>query len=97
MGLAHVHLVRSTKEAKPLPFIPDPLGDARLLHPDDPKTFAEIHPDAATADWKGWASSRFQVSWGEFLARPDATNDAQYDTIKDLYTRVVTAGGSRSQ
>ena len=95
LGLAHVHLVRSTKAPGPLPFVPDPVGAAGILHAAGGEPFAALHPGAATPEWKAWASARFQAMWGEFLARPDATNDAQYDTIKDLYTKVVTAGGGK--
>ena len=97
MGLAHVHLVRSTKAPKGSlpPAVPDPLGDSKLLS-DDMRTFRELHPAATGTEWKTWASTRFQVGWGDFLSRPDARDDAQYETIRDLYAKVTTASRSGS-
>lgn len=85
-GLAHVHLVRS-KEGKVLPFVPDVLGASRLL---GDVGFSRLHPTAATPEWRTWASTRFQTFWGDFLTRPDAKNDPQYDTIKGLYLKVIS-------
>jgi hypothetical protein len=99
MGLAHVHLVRSTKGKAPPPTVPDILGNSGLLH-DNQQPFAELHPQAVTGDWKTWSSSRFQVGWGDFLSRPEAVKDPQYETIRDLYAKVTTAsrtmGATRS-
>lgn len=86
MGLAHVHLVRSQAGGL-LPAVPDPLGASRLL---GDRTVADLHPAAAGPDWRAWASSRFQHAWGDFLQRNDAKNDPQYDTIKDLYLKVIS-------
>ena len=90
MGLAHVHLVRSTKGKAPPPTVPDILGNSGLLH-DEQQSFAELHPQSITADWKTWSSARFQVGWGDFLSRPEAVKDPQYETIRDLYAKVTTA------
>ena len=90
MGLAHVHLVRSTKGKAPPPIVPDILGASRLLH-DEQQTFEQLHPQAMSPDWKTWSSSRFQVGWGDFLGRPEAVQDPQYETIRDLYAKVTTA------
>ena len=90
MGLAHVHLVRSTKGKAPPPTVPDILGASGLLH-DAQQPFEKLHPQAVSADWKPWSSSRFQVGWGDFLQRPEAVQDPQYETIRDLYAKVTTA------
>ena len=90
MGLAHVHLVRSTKGKAPPPIVPDILGASGLLH-DEQQPFEQLHPQAVSPDWKTWSSSRFQVGWGDFLGRPEAVKDPQYETIRDLYAKVTTA------
>lgn len=95
MGLAHVHLVRSTKGKAPVPSVPDILGASGLLS-DVSVPFAELHPQAVGADWKTWSSARFQVGWGDFLSRPDAAQDPQYATIRDLYAKVTTASRTAS-
>ena len=41
MGLAHVHLVRSTKGKAPPPTVPDILGNSGLLH-DEQQSFAGV-------------------------------------------------------
>jgi len=58
--------------------------------------FRDLHPGASAASWKTWASGRFQVAWGDFLSRPDASSDPQYETIRDLYVKVTTASRSGS-
>jgi hypothetical protein len=31
------------------------------------------------------------ATWGEFLRRPDAVNDAQYSTIRDMYAAATSS------
>ena len=84
-GLADVHLVRSSKDGDP-PTVRDIFASNAIL---GPTSFADLHPNATGPGWKTWASDRFVSAWGDFLQRDDAHLDAQYDTIKSLYTTVT--------
>lgn len=90
-GLADVHLVRSRVDAtkrRALPNVPDIFGRKPILSPSM-LSFAQLHPRAGGSEWKTWASERFSMAWGEFLNRADATEDPQYDTIRDIYDSVI--------
>lgn len=49
-----------------------------------------------TVSWKAWSTARFVATWGEFLQRPDAANDPQFNTIKQMY-EVATGVGSQKK
>lgn len=44
-----------------------------------------------------WSTDRFVATWGEFLQRPDAVNDAQYTTIKDMYAVATGATAKKKK
>lgn len=74
-GLGYVHFVQN--KLIPDPF-PKPLTD----------TFITIQSGRLywpKEDPKSWASVRFSQTWGEFLTRPDAKDDSQYPTMKNMY------------
>jgi hypothetical protein len=50
---------------------------------------------ACLFSWKVWSTERFVVTWGEFLRRPDAAQDAQYGTIKEMYA--VATGAQKKK
>lgn len=82
-GLGHVHLVQN-----------------KLLNDHDSDLYEPINDLFQTVDaikWpingsiKKWSSDRFLVLWGSFLSHPDAKQDHQYETIKNIYEKAVSA------
>ncbi len=82
-GLGHVHLVQN-----------------KLLNDHDSESYEPINDLFQTLDeinWpisgniKKWSSDRFLVLWGSFLSHPDAKQDHQYETIKNIYEKAVSA------
>ena len=80
-GLAHVHLIQAklidSAAALPLP-VRDLFQTLKFMN-------------WPTSNFKMWSSDRFKLLWGEFLNHPDATQDKQYNMIKDLYNQVTAA------
>uniref|UniRef100_A0A7S3NHK6 Uncharacterized protein n=1 Tax=Aureoumbra lagunensis TaxID=44058 RepID=A0A7S3NHK6_9STRA len=92
-GLADVHIVKSPTLSQS-PNVTDLFEYHKVLAGPDQKmkTFSDLFPQAFSSDYKTWASERFMYAWGDFLQREDARNDAQYDTIKDIYMTVTSKG-----
>ena len=86
-GLAHLHLVQNNqlKEGAPLLVDGDIFG---LIETVDWPTSEKI---ANGMDWRKWSAERFLHYWGNFLQRPEAASDKQYDTIKSMYETVSAA------
>lgn len=84
-GLGHLHLVQSLllKEKVPLVLDEDLFGIEDYVEwPTDKRV-------AGGMDWKAWSAERFLYYWGAFLERPDAKEDHQYKTIKDMHDKVA--------
>ena len=89
LGLAHMNLVRS-RGREQLRATRDVFQDRALLNHTHFRPFDDQHAAAFGPEWKTWASSRFQFAWGEFLRRPEAKRDPQYETIAGIYAQVTS-------
>jgi hypothetical protein len=82
-GLGHIHMVQNKKlPSDKLPFPAyDLFGSLKVME----------WPAPEDTEWKKWSSEKFIVYWGEFLARPEAKNDHQYEMIKGLHAQASNA------
>eukprot|EP00606_Chrysophyceae_sp_TOSAG23-5_P000375 GSChrysophyteH2.ASY1.ANO1.179.1 assembled CDS len=89
-GLGHLHLVQNAllDDKEPLPLDGDYFNTAEGIGwPTRARLDASLAKQS-TFDWKKWSADKFMSHWGEFLSRPDARKDKQYDTIKGMYDNV---------
>ncbi len=85
-GLGHVHLVQNKIVNDQDAEVYEPMND--LFH-----TLDEINWPT-NGNIKKWSSDRFLVLWGSFLSHPDAKQDHQYETIKNIYEKALGASAT---
>eukprot|EP01041_Mallomonas_annulata_P009255 gene9255-19212_t len=85
LGLGHAHLVQckaiSGDEPLPLPKV-DIFNTVHSINWPYKKD---------SGRWKEWSSTRFVYAWGEYVNRPEAKHDKQYETVKSML-EVATRG-----
>lgn len=63
-----------------------------------PKSREQAQPARPGAvSWRQGASARFLEVWRAFLEHEDARKDSQYDTIRQMYERVIVGVGNRAR
>lgn len=95
-GLGHVNLIQnkliSNGGGLSLPMKKDILLTSKLINWPSQRYYNSSSSSSSYSyfinfyfSWKLWCTERFVVTWGEFLKRPDAKRDPQYETIKKMY------------
>lgn len=89
-GLAHIKLLQhrgipaALAQAKHLPLPAKADFFSTLSAMNYPHKHSPLQQE-----WKAWSLDRFLLCWKEFLARPDAAKDPQYEVIKGQYQAVL--------
>lgn len=91
-GLAHVHLVQNKAVKAFGSTLPPPLTD--FFNTLD-KIDWPSHGNKKNSDYSQWSSDRFSDTWGSFLEHPEASQDSQYATIKNMYESINKAVGKK--
>lgn len=109
LGVGYMHMVRTGTAGENLPKLPpvkDLFSDTtneKLTRSIDniwwndkvDKRTKGRHMANDNKDWKKWASSRWEVTWGKFLEMEEAKSDPSYATIKNIYDSVMVSSGKK--
>lgn len=86
LGLGYMNIVRNNES-----FIPslDELRHSQSLMEHDINDIWWDDANTSTADWKTWASRRWQFSWNKFLHMDGAELDQSYESVKSIFEAVT--------
>eukprot|EP00985_Skeletonema_marinoi_P022899 scaffold14867_cov194-Skeletonema_marinoi.AAC.1 len=87
LGLAYMNIVRSNESH--FPIVEDIFSS---IH-NETKQQVWVGPN--DEDWKAWATKQWQRSWGEFLDMSSAREEADYQSVKQIYDTVMKSSRTR--
>lgn len=86
LGLAYMNIVRSNENH--FPIVEDIFGS---IHNETEHVWVGPNDE----DWKAWATKQWQRSWGEFLDMSSAREEADYQSVKQIYDTVMKSSRER--
>ena len=92
-GLAHVNLIQNKlvpASSLPLPNKKDIFSSVPGIKWPADRYSPVLFLFLIESSWKIWSTERFLATWGEFLRRPDAQLDPQYQLIRRMYETAVS-------